>query len=76
MECLDFVYFLGDFDYSGDAALKARGERGFGVGFLLEDEGGKQGNDFFGGVVCEHVFEDEFGEDEFVSRVDLTQQLV
>jgi hypothetical protein len=49
---LDLVDFFGDFDYGGGAALERGGEGGFGVGFLLEDEAGEEGDDFFGRVVC------------------------
>lgn len=42
-------------------------------GLLLEDECGEEGDDFFWFVVCEDVFQDKFGQDEFVGRVDLVK---
>jgi hypothetical protein len=68
---LDLVYLLRDLDDGGDAPGEGGGKRGLHVGFLLEDEGGEERDDFFGRVVCENVFEDEFGEDELVGGVDL-----
>jgi hypothetical protein len=38
---------------------------------LLEDEAGKQSDDFFGLILGEDVVEDEFGKNEFVRGVDL-----
>ena len=41
MQSLDFIYFLGDFDDRGDAALEASGQCGLRIGLLLKDEGGE-----------------------------------
>ena len=45
------------------------------VGFLLEDKAREEGDDLFGRVVGEDVFEDELGEDELVGGVDLWRRL-
>lgn len=70
MKRLDLIYFLGNFHDGGDAALETGGQRGLCVGLFLEYECGEQGDDLFGSVVCQDVFEDEFGQDELVGGVD------
>jgi len=60
---LEVVHALRDGDEGFDALFEGRGEVGRGIGSFLEDEGGEEGDDFFGLVVCQDVFEDELGED-------------
>lgn len=68
---LDLVHFFGDLDDLSDAALKAGSEGGLRGGFFLKDEGGEKGDDFFRLVFCKYIFEDEFGENKLVGRVNL-----
>lgn len=70
------VDFFGDGDNGVPAAFEVRRQGGFGVGLLLEDKGGEQGDDLFGLEVCEDVFEDEFGEHELVCGMYLVRKTV
>ncbi len=54
-----------------DTLLESGREPGHRLGFLVEDEGGEQSDDFLGRVGREDVVEDELGEGEFITAVDL-----
>ena len=62
---------VGDRDDRLAALLEPGRDERLDVGFLLEDEGGEEGDDFFWRVGAEGVLEDELGEDELVGGVDL-----
>lgn len=68
---LDAVDLLRDLNYLGFALFKLGRDGRDDVGFFAEDKGGEEGDDFFGLIFGEDVFEDEFGKDEFASRVNL-----
>ena len=68
---LESVDFFGDGDNGFGALLEVWCQGGYRVGFLLEDEGGKQRDYFFGLEVCQDILEDEFRQDELGRRMDL-----
>jgi len=44
-------------------------------GLFLKDECGEESYDFFWFIICEDIFKDKFGQDEFVGGVDLVDKV-
>ena len=72
---LEAVDLFGDLDDGFDALLEGWGEVWRRVGSLLEDEAGKECDDFFGFVVGQHVLQDKLRQDKLVGRVDFAGNL-
>lgn len=71
MHRLVVVDLFGDGDDEALATLKCGREGGRCISLLLKDECRKESGDLGRLIVCERVFEDEFGEHELVCAVYL-----